>query len=125
MTQRILLMEEHDLSRYAAAELLRSSGCTVTESSDETQALDLLKKHHFDVLILGMLTPCPGSFGLLVWARLKWPGMRIIVTADVSKAEIEEIIFGEVVFLHKPFDAAELEAAVTGLDRHHGGTTYH
>ena len=125
MAQSILLMEEHDLSRYAAAELLRISGCTVTEVSDETQALALLKKHHFDVLILGMRTPCPGSFELLIRTRLKWPRLRVIVTVDVSKGEIEEIIFGEVVFLHTPFDAAELEAAVTGLERHHGGTTDH
>lgn len=114
MAQSILLMEEHDLSRYAAAELLRIAGCTVTEASDEAQALALLKKHHFDVLILGMLTPGPGSFGFLMRVRLKWPRLRIIVTADVSKGEIEEIILGAVVFLHKPFDAAELEAAVTG-----------
>jgi DNA-binding response OmpR family regulator len=124
MTKTILVMDPDDLSRGETAVQLRSSGYEVTEAHEAAQAVDLLNKDRYDVLVLGML-PSPGSFGVLLVSRLKWPGMRIIVMADVTRDELENLMFQGVEFMADPLDAAELEAAVTGLDRDHESITYH
>jgi DNA-binding response OmpR family regulator len=126
MTHRILLVEEHELSRYAAAELLQDSGFEVTEAVDEMEALALLHRNHFDLAIIGIVVPCPGSFGLLVWARLKWPDMPIIIAGHLSKSEIEDILLGRVTVIHKPIDRLNLVTAVTETLRDERGTIqYH
>jgi CheY-like chemotaxis protein len=124
MTKTILVMDPADLNRWETAIQLRSSGYEVTEAHEPAQAVDLLNKNRYDVLVLGML-PSPGSVGLLVVARLKWPNMRIVVTADVTRDELEDAMFHDVEFMNDPLDAAELEAAVTGMDRDRESITYH
>jgi hypothetical protein len=84
----------------------------------------LLNKNRYDVLVLGLL-PSPGSLGLLLVARLKWPNMRIVVTGDVARDDLENVMFQGVEFMGDPLDAAQLEAAVLGLDRDHESITYH
>jgi DNA-binding response OmpR family regulator len=117
-------MDPDDLNRWETAIQLRSSGYEVTEAPDPPQAVDLLNKSRYDVLVLGML-PSPGSFGLLLVARFKWPKMRIVVAADVTRDDLEDLMFQGVEFMNDPLDAAELEAAVTGLDPDHESITYH
>lgn len=124
MTKTILVMEPDDLNRCETAKQLRSSGYEVTETQEPAQALDLLNKNRYDVLVLGML-PAPGSLGLLLVARLRWPQMRIVVSSDVTRDDLECVMFDGVEFMNDPLDAAELEAAVTGLDREQESVTYH
>jgi CheY-like chemotaxis protein len=66
MTKTILVMEPDALNRCETAIQLRSSGYQVTETQEPAQAVDLLKKNRYDVLVLGML-PSPGS--LVLFAR--------------------------------------------------------
>jgi CheY-like chemotaxis protein len=124
MKKTILVMEPEALNRYETAIQLRSSGYEVTEAQEPAEAVDLLNKNRYDVLVLGML-PSPGSFGLLLVARLKWPHMRIVVTADVTRDDLENVMFQGVEFMNDPLDAAELEAAVVGLDPDGERITYH
>jgi CheY-like chemotaxis protein len=124
MAKTILVMEPDALDRYETAIQLRSSGYEVTEAQEPAQAVDLLNKNRYDVLVLGLL-PSPGSLGLLLVARLKWPNMRIVVTGDVARDDLENVMFQGVEFMSDPLDAAQLEAAVLGLDQDHESITYH
>jgi hypothetical protein len=51
--------------------------------------------------------------------------MRIVGSSDVTRDDLESVMFEGVEFMNDPLDAAELEAAVIGLDRDHESITYH
>jgi DNA-binding NtrC family response regulator len=105
----ILLVEVDIPSRRAVTLALKTAGHEVMNAGDGTEALELLAKHHFEVVITDLLMPNLNGLNLINTIRLKWPAMPIVLMSgylphDVGKGVME----GIAAFLQKPFSPTAL-----------------
>jgi CheY-like chemotaxis protein len=108
----ILLTQNHRLTRYATAEILRDAGYDVLEAADGREALLLLKTHPFDLIITDILMPNPGGLAVAARARLQWPKIPIILTGYMTEIGVATLLASPMKFLQKPFNAEDLTASV-------------
>jgi CheY-like chemotaxis protein len=57
MTGRVLIVEDNEVNRMIAREMLISLGLDVLEAADGQQALDVLESHKVDLVIMDCLMP--------------------------------------------------------------------
>jgi CheY-like chemotaxis protein len=111
----LLLVEDEAIPRYAFAKLLRFHGHEVMEAKDGLEALTLLDKYAFDLIITDLVMPRLDGFALIAQLRETSPNLPIILlsgyTAEYAAAAIE----GATEFLPKPIDAPVLIATVQRL----------
>jgi CheY-like chemotaxis protein len=112
----ILFVEDHTVSREAFAKILRTHAHEVMEAADGNEALELLDKHHFDLVITDMVLPNLNGLTLIDRIRIKWPHMSILLlSAYLSQHAGKTLLVGEAEFLQKPVDASVLIATVERL----------
>ena len=112
----ILLVENEVITRNAFADALRREGHQVIEAEDGAQALSLLEKSHFDLVMTDLIMPRINGFELTAEIRRKSPHMPIILISAFLSEEGGRIISGgSAEFLHKPVDSADLIASVQRL----------
>jgi DNA-binding response OmpR family regulator len=109
----ILLVEDEAIARYALARNLSLSGYKVMAAADGQQAVELLDRHPFDVLITDLGLPKLSGFELIKHARSRCPETSVmVVSAETNGAEILD---SKTVFFRKPVDANAVIAAVKRL----------
>jgi len=113
-TGRVLVVDDHQPARESVAFTLRQSGYVVQCLSSAVEALKLLDREAFDLIITDL--KMPGMTGLEFLAELKrrrCPSQVIMVTAYATVATaVEAMRHGAFDFLEKPFGAEELEDLV-------------
>ncbi len=111
---RILVVDDEEIVRTVIREVLERPGWYLVEAEDGEQAIGLLLKEPFDLLIADK--NLPGITGLDVIRRAKASDPRIgtlLVTAFASRESAEEALaLGIDDYLCKPFDMSDLEAKV-------------
>ena len=75
----ILLVENDTISRNAFARLLRARGHQVVEVTDGQEALELLPKDNFDLVIADLVMPRVNGLELAAQIRRHWPIMPILL----------------------------------------------
>ncbi len=109
----ILLVEDQAVARHAFARLLAARGYEVMEAADGQEALNLLERHQFDLVVTDLALPKVTGFGLVTQMRVKWPEIPVIlVTAYLSPGAAKTILQDNVTFLQKPLDPGKLIATV-------------
>ena len=73
----ILLVDDNPAVRNAVGDVLRDAGHTVTEASSGSEALCLLERNSFDLLILDYLLPEMKGDAVARLARQRWSNLRI------------------------------------------------
>lgn len=112
----ILLVDDEAPARDAVAEILRDEGHVVTEAGDGLEALSLLDKNNFDLVISDILMPHLNGYGLLARIRVKWPTMPVVLTSRyLSQDAAKSLLNGKAEFIPKPIDQSELIATVQRL----------
>ena len=111
----ILLVEDEAISRYAFAQILRFEGYDVMEAADGVDALSLLDKHHFDIMITDLVMPRLDAFALVAETRLKWPNLRIVLMSGYVAEYAAAVLDGSTEFLPKPIDPPVLIETVQRL----------
>lgn len=111
----ILLVEDEAITRYAFAQILRFEGYDVMEAADGVDALSLLDKHHFDMMITDLVMPRLDGFALVAETRLKWPNVRIVLMSGYVAEYAATVLDGSTEFLPKPIDPTALIATVRRL----------
>ena len=111
---RILVVDDEEIVRTVIREVLERPGWYLVEAEDGEQAIGMLLKEPFDLLIADK--NLPGITGLDVIRRAKAVDPRmgtLLVTAFASRESAEEALaLGIDDYLCKPFDMADLEAKV-------------
>jgi PAS domain S-box-containing protein len=118
-SERILLVEDDDLVRKYALDVLSGLGYAVTVAKDGDEALEVIKRGtEFDLLFTDVVMPGNLSGPRLAFeAQLMQPGILILFTsgcADHSTADDAGIEFGSNL-LHKPYDQASLAKKIRTL----------
>lgn len=106
-----LVVEDDDIVRALAVELMRDMGFQVMEASSGSAAMALLSGVlHFDLLVSDVGLPGPNGRQVADYAREKFPGIKIILmTGYAEQAAMKPQFLGEhMELLVKPFDAQTL-----------------
>ena len=112
----ILLVEDELLVRLDFAQLLRNQGYVVMEAGDGLQALSLLDKDNFDLVISDILMPHLNGYALLARIRIKWPNLPVLLTSGyLSQDAAKTILKGSAEFIAKPINPSEFIATVQYL----------
>jgi CheY-like chemotaxis protein/anti-sigma regulatory factor (Ser/Thr protein kinase) len=111
LNARILLVEDHEVTRLAVAHLLRRQGAKIIEAATVAAALDRLADSQPQVILLDMMLP--DADGREVLRHLQQQGRPsslqtvLVLTGDVTPERAEEVTrLGADGLLHKPIDPA-------------------
>ncbi len=107
----ILFVDGEDLFRRTVAKLLQKKGFSVTQASDGSAALDIIRAHkdEIDLLLLDITLPEAISRQIYLEATGIKPGLPVIVTSARSEEAAASSLATEITtFLRKPFPIADL-----------------
>ncbi len=110
MNERILIIEDDPAMRLGMSHFLSSSGFRIREAETGTEALEILKKERFDIVISDIRLPGTDGLTILKKIRQDYPETGVIIItafADIRTA-IQTIKDGAFDYLAKPFSNEEL-----------------
>lgn len=111
---KILLIEDEENIRKIIAYDLKNAGHEIVECADGTQAIDAVKKDHFDVMIIDWMLPMVSGIELVRTFRKDGiDSIMMMLTARDDEADILHA-FEEGVddYMTKPFSPRELLARI-------------
>jgi DNA-binding response OmpR family regulator len=117
MSQRkILVADDEDLLRDALVSKLRGQGFDVSSAVDGEDAIAIMEREHFDLILLDLTMPKIDGFGVLQHVRQTHPSTKIIMLTGYGelKNAIHSKKLGADDFISKPFDYKDL---LTTIDR--------
>lgn len=112
---RVLVVDDDRLVRRFMTESLRTLGYQVTEASEGNAAVELLHRQAFDVLIVDFAMPGINGAEVARIARDLQPELRILIVSGYADSNALRAAVGDAPQLRKPFDMAELQAAMKEL----------
>ncbi len=116
---KILIVDDNPLIRELLEFSLTSFGYQFASAEDGKQAVELLRKDHFTIVITDMIMPNMDGMQLLAHIKERYPFIGVIVitgyTGSFSYTDV--IKAGANDFITKPFTADELEAKLNRLAR--------
>jgi len=123
-TPRALVVDDAEGMRAYLAALLETRGFDVDTCDDGGRALSLLESGADpNVILLDVMMP--GTDGLAALGRIRemWPEVPVLMVSVVGKAStiVQAMQLGAADYLTKPFEEAELDAALDRLGLHSSG----
>jgi len=111
---RILIAEDERPFRVLLSEELEGENRLVKAVADGLEALELLKKEDFDLLITDLKMPQMGGIELLKEAKKLRPELLVIVITGYASLEtaISALKEGAYDYIRKPFSLEELKVSV-------------
>jgi len=106
----ILFVDDEQLLHNLVKRLFSRHGIEVTSCINATQAMDVLKKQAFDLVVTDFKMPDVDGVELLVHIRKEYPDLRVIMVtahANVQHA-VRTMQHGAIDYMPKPFSTAEL-----------------
>lgn len=113
--EKILVVDDEQHQRDVARTMLTRMGYAVASVSSGEEALDYLRDHRVDLVVLDMIMQ-PGMNGLTTFAQILqvFPGQKAIIVSGFSASEdvIAAQRLGAGQYIKKPFTYIQLGAAV-------------
>lgn len=108
--QRILVIEDDDLSREGVAEVLADEGYTVVVASNGVEGLAILSTYQLELVLTDLHMPKLDGWGVIAHLKQAHPTMPVIIlTSDIEiDAKREAQRLGVQGFVNKPLNLAEL-----------------
>lgn len=117
--ERILVVDDERAIRLAIRTALMREGMQVTEASDGDEALELLQKQHFHLVILDVMMARVGGYQVLQSMRASGDNTPVMMLSGKSD-EMDQVLglgFGADSYLTKPFHITVLIQTVKALIR--------
>lgn len=116
--KRVLVVDDDEDSRFLLSSLLDEWGYNVQPATDGLDALDELKKRHFDAVVTDYSMPGLNGIELLKRVHSRWPEIPVILVSgrfpDLSKEEASSYAYA---CLSKPYDHDRLVELVSSATR--------
>ncbi|MBI5074444.1 MAG: response regulator [Nitrospirae bacterium] len=110
----ILIAEDEDILRRNLTFILSSSGYATLSARTSAEAVELLKRQRFDVVITDLIMPVQGGRELVRYVSEHCPETSVIVITAYPSADsaIDAVKKGVVDYFTKPFKTEEILRAV-------------
>ena len=110
----ILIAEDEDVLRRNLTFILNSSGYSTVSSRTSVEAIELIKKRHFDVVITDLIMPVKGGGELIKYISEHCHGTSVIVITAYPSADsaIDAVKKGVTDYFTKPFKTEDILNAV-------------
>lgn len=111
---RILVVDDEDALRTVLSSELEGEGYKVASAADGSEAIEILKKEGFDLILLDIKMPNVDGFEVLKFVKESHPDTKVIMLtgfADLKNA-IESKKLGAEDFVSKPYDLVDLLTTV-------------
>src|SRR5262245_22663237 len=110
-TIRVLIVDDDRTLREGCASVLQVEGYSVTVCGRGDEALDLLRRSHFDVVLVDLyMTPVPGMEILKTVLGIRPGTIVIMMTGNPSvNSSVEALRLGAWDYLPKPFSGMHLQ----------------
>lgn len=120
MGYRILLADDEEALRFLLTETLEDEGYQLTEAGDGQQAIELLMKQEYDLLILDYMMPEKTGVEVCEWVRQSKTANRetpvLLLTAKAQQTDRDQaMLAGVTAYMTKPFSPMQLVTIVEGL----------
>jgi DNA-binding NtrC family response regulator len=107
--QRVLVVDDDASGRSLLSILLAHEGYDVFEAGDGLEAVDELRKRHFDMVISDYRMPRFDGMQLLAICRLLWPETAVVMVSGEDSDWTELAIRGGAhAWVKKPYERTEL-----------------
>jgi CheY-like chemotaxis protein len=113
----ILLVDDHPAVRNGVGDVLRDAGYKVSEAGSGSEALTLLERSAFDLLIVDYLLPEMKGDAIARLARQRWPALRIAFLSGYAEFLSLTGKAGADTLIPKPISSDDLCKAVAGVLR--------
>ena len=119
----ILIVDDEAVNRQVLVNHLRSGSFDVMEASNGAEALELLERQPFDLVLLDVMMPKMSGYEVCARLRKKYMMTELPVIFLTAKDQIKDLVegftYGANDYLSKPFSRQELMARVkTQLNLH-------
>ena len=107
---RILVVDDEEALRTVLCGELTSEGIEIRSAGDVDEAIDILDRENFDLILLDIKMPKVNGFDVLKHVKEKHPSTRVVMLtgfADLKNA-IETKKLGAEDFVSKPYDLVDL-----------------
>ena len=113
---RVLVAEDNPAVREFIVRALMSNGYKLTAVTDGQQALDVLAKEKFDVLVTDIVMPNLDGIALALKAVRLYPDLRIVMISGYAQERMRAHNLDALVhrIIAKPFSLEEICEAVKG-----------
>lgn len=111
---RILVVDDEDALRTVLSAELEGEGYIVQMAGDGDEAIKILEKNSFDLILLDIKMPTVDGFEVLKFVKQHSPATKVIMLtgfADLKNA-IESKKLGAEDFVSKPYDLVDLLTTV-------------
>ena len=115
--RRLLLVEDDPGVASVAQDMLEGMGLKVWSAENAPQALELLHKQRFDIMLTDVVMP-GGMTGIELAreAARKWPSMRIVLTSGYAGDDVDAALADAPwPFVRKPYSGEQLAAVLGDL----------
>jgi two-component system nitrate/nitrite response regulator NarL len=111
---RVLIVDDRSQAREGLKALLATELAVqvVGEAADGKEAIDLVKKHRPDVILMDASMPVMDGLEATRLVKAQWPEVRVIVLTLHATLRAEALAAGADAFLVKGCPAGELLAAI-------------
>ena len=114
MKEKLLIVDDQYGIRILLNEVFQKEGYQTFQAANGIQAIDIVKKHSPDLVLLDM--KIPGMDGIEILKRLKeiTPDIRVIIMTAYGELDMiqEAKDLGAITHFAKPFDIDEIRDAV-------------
>lgn len=110
----VLLVDDEELLVRSCARILEQEGYTVLTALRGRDALDLLRRHTPDIVLMDLMLPDMSGMDLLRETRELAPGALVVMITGFATVDssIEAIKAGAYDYIPKPFTATQLQILV-------------
>ena len=116
MAANILVVEDETFGRALISYVLRKEGYQVAEAADGVEALELIRRRRFDLVISDFVMPKLDGLKLLAQLHSIYPRMPVILISAYMSADSGQKILQETAeFIPKPFELETLCSTVQRL----------
>ncbi len=111
----MLVVDDDRQVRRFVGDSLRSLGYQVVDVASGSEALEQLRERRFDLLLVDFAMPGMNGAEVARAAQQLQAGIRVMIVSGYADSAAIESALGAIPLLRKPFDVAELGAAVADV----------
>ena len=107
---KVLVVDDHALSRDLFCKVLTSAGYAVRAASDGLNAIRHMEESRFDVVLTDVSMPQMDGLELLTQIRDRWPESRVVVHSSMMTGRLSRVarLEGAYACLFKSGDTTQL-----------------